>query len=417
MVLVVAVMLAACGSEAQDDRRFANEPVATRAATETPAATEVTEPTATSMPLASPETLLTTRGAPDTLYTLSTGDLIAFTPDSDGGSTTTIDLPDERSPLDADASPSGDRVAVLVGPKDGAAGDVSLLIYDRAGEQIETPRTVFDGTAASATPDATAAEDRFSITWSPQGDAVLVAGAEALVNVPISGEPEPIALDGVAGTIRRAVWGPQGTDVALLVAQSDSAQEVLLLRRDGKVKEVPALTTEPGMSIEHLGWLPDGSGLIFLRSQVTDGVPMGGQISIYRFAEDSTTLLATAGQGGPSAAITSVALSPDGRSVAYVISIRDGEQWAFHSLWIRSVKQPLAYQVPVDNATAVTRLWWVDRGLAWRQSISEQPDAPSQILFTSAQVPPTVVFSTQQADPDATPMASLVASPVATPAD
>jgi dipeptidyl aminopeptidase/acylaminoacyl peptidase len=404
-------VLVACGSEAQDDRRFANEPVTEQPPTATSEPASPVAPTATSAPLASPETLLATRGAPDTLYTVANTDLVALTLTADGPETKHITLPDGRPLLAFDASPNGDRVAVLVGPGEEADG-VVLLLFDRAGKPVGEARTVL---ATAATPQAGAAPDAYNVTWSPQGNAMLVAGPSVLVNVPVSGEPQSIPVDGIAGRILAAAWSPQGTQIAVVVAHDDASQEVLLLGSDGRISDAPAPRAEPGKSIEHLHWLADGSGLVYVRANLANGVPFGGQLFTYRLRDAEATLVATSGQGGPSATITTIAPSPDGRSVAYVISIRDGDHWAFHSLWVRSFKQPLSYQVPVDAVAAAPELWWVDRGLAWEQVVTEDPASPSEIVFMNQAQEPRVLLETTP-PASATPAASPVATPQATPA-
>ena len=414
-MLVLATVLAACGSDAQDDRRFANEPVTQGPPTATPEPTEPLPPTATSVPMASPETLLSTRGAPDTLYTVANDDLVAVTLGSDGPVANPVDLPDDRPLLAFDGSPRGDRVAVLLGSGEAASG-VALLLFGRDGNLLDEPRTVFRADVATATPVAEGYAERYSISWSPQGDAMLVATASTLVNVPVSGEPQPIVRDSVPGSILSAAWSPQGTQIALVVAHDDGSEEVVLFGSDGRIIDAPAPRVEPGMSLEHLHWLPDGSGLIYVRAELADGVPLGGQVYAFRLSEAEPELIATSGQGGPSATITTLAPSPDGRSIAYVISIRDSEQWAFHSLWVRSFKTPLSYQVPVANVAAVTRLWWVDRGLAWDQVLTEDPASPSEIVFMNPSQEPMVLLETTPAAVSGPPVATPVASPAATPA-
>lgn len=421
-LLAASLLLASCGSDAEDDRRFANEPVTRAPATETPAATATAEPASTSAPMASPETLLKTRGAPDTLYTVANDDLVSVTVGLDGTDVRPIALPDGGELLAFDGSPSGDRVAVL----GRAGGEIRLLFFDREGKRLQNPVTIV---GASATPDAVAtpvADDSipaYTVTWSPQGQAILVAGPSLLVNVPIGGEPEAVDVSEVRGTIRTARWSPQGSQIALLTLQANGSQRVVLLDREGQGREVAPLEVNPGTTIEYLRWLPDGSGLIFVRAALIDGIPMNGQLFLYRFKDPLPTLVATSGQGGPSASITAIAPSPDGRSVAYVISIRDGDTWAFHSLWVRSFRQPLAYEVPVENAAVVTRVWWVDRGLAWDAQAREDDASPREIVFLSNQRGPVVLLETTPAasaspvaSPQATPVASPQESPVATPA-
>lgn len=417
-MIAAVLLLASCGDGGGDDRQFANEPVTREATPEIPTATTSSVPTATSVPMASPETLLRTRGAPDTLYTVASGQLVSVTVSEDGTDVRPIALPEGQQLIAFDGSPNGDRVAVLTG----ASPELSLLLYDRSGKQLQEPVNVFVGGRGTpvaspvvAMPDADDEAASSSVTWSPQGRAVLVVGPASVVNVPVGGAPEPIDLSGVRGTIRSAAWSPQGSQLALLTLRANGSQRVVLLDREGQGREVAPLEANPGTSIEELQWLPDGSGLLFVRAPLVDGVPMNGQLFVYRFKEPLPTLVATSGQGGPSASITAVAPSPDGRSVAYVISIRDGERWSFHSLWVRSFRQPLAYEVPVRGAAAVSTVWWVDRGLAWDEMVRLDEASPREIVFLSDKRGPTVLLQATPTAPGATPVASPGATPVGTP--
>jgi hypothetical protein len=417
-LIAAALVLASCGTNSSDDRQFANEPVTREATPETPTSTTSSAPTSTSVPLASPETLLRTRGAPDTLYTVASGQLVSVTLGHKGTDIRPIALPARQELIDFDGSPNGDRVAVITGDGNG----VSLLLFDRSGKQLQDPIALSNtrsGTPIAspeiATPAAGAERAYGSVIWSPQGRAVLVVGAAGVVNVPIGGEPEAIDLSGVRGTVRSAAWSPQGSQLALLTVQLNGSQRVVLLDREGQGREIAPLEVNPGMSIEHLQWLPDGSGMLFVRAPLINGVPMNGQLFMYRFKDPLPTLVATSGQGGPSASITAVTPSPDGRSVAYVISIRDGDHWSFHSLWVRSFRQPLAYEVPVDDAAAVSTVWWIDRGLAWDEMVRLDETSPREIVFLSDTRGPTVLLQATPTANGATPIASPVASPVATP--
>jgi hypothetical protein len=368
--------------------------------------------------MASPETLLRTRGAPDTLYTVASGQLVSVTVGHDGTDVRPIALPDRHVLVDFDASPNGDRVAVLTR----ADTMFSLLLFDRSGKQLQQPVALAPGGGGTpvaspdiATPDAGDEPALSSVSWSPQGRAVLVVGSAGLVNVPIGGQPEAIDLGGVRGAILSAAWSPQGSQLALLTLQPNGSQRVVLLDREGQGREIAPLEVNPGTSIEQLQWLPDGSGMLFVRAPLVDGVPMNGQLFVYRFKDPLPTLVATSGQGGPSASITAVTPAPDGRSVAYVISIRDGEHWSFHSLWVRSFRQPLAYEVPVSDAAAISTVWWVDRGLAWDEMVRLDEASPREIVFLSDTSGPTVLLQATPMANGATPIASPVASPGATP--
>lgn len=414
LLLVGSVLLAACGpapvaNEVEEDRKFANDPVTEQPVTPTAVATDAAVPAPASPVVAvSPETLLRSRGTPDTLYTLSNGDLIALSVEGGEGTPTTISLPGNRRILDFDGSPSGDRVAVLLVSEN----DDGLFVafYRSTGEQVGEEHHVFGQEDASATPRTSEALPSYTISWSPQGTGVLVTSSTALAQVDIDGEPQSIELGEVDGRLQRAKWSPQGTRVLLQMVREDGSQYVYVRDLENeRTREVRALRTDATAQLRDLQWLPDGSGLVFVRGQMTNGVALRGQIYVYPLSEEVPRLVATSGQGGPTATITDIAVAPDGDSVAYVISILDGTEWAFHSMWIRSMDGALSYQVPVSARAVVTQLAWIDRGIAWEQR-SSLTDEAGGIMFVELDQDATLLLPI--ASPGAIPVGTPGASPV-----
>lgn len=434
MLVACSVLLAACGADSptetvEEDRHFANEPAGEERATPTLTPTGIASPIAPETgPLPSPETLLNSRGASDTLYTVRDGNLVALTMRNGTTGTTEIPLPEGWMLVDYEPSPAGDRVAVLMESGSG----ISLGFFASSGAMTGDPRSLTTGPADSATPGASPVSTpdatpvvspesaidpgSYHVTWSPEGTGVLVSSPSQLLRVPVRGEPEAIAIDTEPGVIQQAVWSPQGTEVLLLIEQDNaSTRTYLLTLEDRMVRELKALRTTADIRMDSLSWLPDGSSVVFVRSEMTDDIPLHGQIFLYRLGQEVPTLVATSGQGGPSASITQVVPSPDGRSVAYVISIRDVDRWSFHSMWIRSLTDSLSYGVPADNVDLVSQLWWVYDGLAWEQR-STGTDDSGEILFVRQGSGPEVILNANgEAVPIGTPGATPVAVPVGTP--
>ncbi len=411
LVLGCAIVLIACGEESGDvpeDRQFANDPVPTREVTATSAAspqpvaaTPVTdEPVAS----ASPETLLHSRGTPDTLYTLIDGDLFAIAPDGDSQLVTSAA---DGAILDIAGAPAGDRVAVL--RADGDAGPV-LTMYEADGTPIVEEVSI--GEANGATPVAEDAAGTTSVSWSPQGREVLVLYGNSLSRVATDGEVSPVDLSEVDARILNAAISPQGTRMLLHVVDGDGAHRVFVQDlADGRLREVSGLTRGTQTGLTNVQWLPDGSGLLFVRGEMLRGVVMNGQVFSYTLGHEVPKLVATSGQGGPAATITDAVVSPDGRKVAYVISVLDGDTWAYHSMWVRELDGSLSYSVPIGARGVVLHPQWFAGGLAWEQRPAQ--DAPGRYVFARAGEEPVVLVEPQQAR--ATPGASPVASPDATP--
>lgn len=379
----------------------------------------------------SPETLLSSRGASDTLYTVRDGSLVALTIRDGVSGMTGIAMPEGWTLIDHQSSPDGNRVAVLM--QSGAG--MALAFFDQSGDLIGEPYSLTRNPTGTPTPGASPAAspaatsmatpaspgdpDEFLITWSPDGSEVLVVGPSRLVRVPVEGEPEGIDInfDLDDGDVLQATWSPAGAHVLLRIKQEDqSTASYLLNLADRELREIKALQTTGDTRIESLSWLPDGSGVLFVRSTLAGDVPLQGQLFVYRLGQEVPNLVATSGQGGPSASITHVKPSPDGRAVAFVVSIRDGERWSFHSMWVRPLETSQSYQVPVDNVDSVSQIWWLGDGLAWEQRPHEA-DEPGEILFAREDIGPTVILNDEgEALPVATPVATPIASPGAIPA-
>src|SRR5690606_1667546 len=127
-----------------------------------------------------------------------------------------------------------------------------------------------------------------------------------------------------------------------------------------------------GPSITNLQWLPTGLASGTVAGSLDDGAVMNGQLYAHRSGEQVTTLVATSAQGGPTATISDAVVSPDGRSVAYAIMVRDLDEWHLHSLWVKPIAGGPAISIPITNSTPITGLVWSAEGLVWQQEDGNQ---------------------------------------------
>jgi hypothetical protein len=457
-----SLILVACGNGSDDgvpeERQFANDPAPTREATgepteiiaETPADAPATEVAAT------PTDLLRTRGAPSTLYTLSEGRLLALLPGDDGVEQSPIPVPEGELVVGIASSPTGDRVGVVTSQPDD--GSLAVSFYREDGDVIhDTIRLAPDGTPVASpvpspiatpvgTPAATPAGDVTDtpvwVSWVPQGNGVLVVHDNKLFDVDIDRGAQAIPTAGIRGTLLMAEASPTGGQILVQATDAGGAQRVYLIQRDtGDVNELFAMRAEPGMGLSEVTWLPAGDGLLFVEGELAGGAVMRGQLFSYLFRDDAPRLVATSGQGGPSATIRNLAVAPDGGSVAYEVSIFDVDHWSMHSMWVRSLRPDQAVlQVPVDPGHMVTALAWSQEGLVWRftalygeegeylgvlgpdgemrdrERISLPDATPAASPVTDATPPATPVTGStpiaSPVDPSGTPPASPEATPV-----
>lgn len=428
-VIVASLMLTACGGNAtgvKEDRQFASNANSGKHLEPTviPTATTISSQATTVTSTASPGVLLKTRGAPSTSYVFLNNKIIALSPGSHSATPIAIGIPKGQRLLGYDSSPSGDRVALVTAPKS-PDGDgplpTAMFIFGREGKQIGPSRTLFVLAKAAATPVPGAIPAvQVSVAWSAQGDQILVSSpAGQLVTVPVEGNPQPIAIAGIKGTVLRASWSPRGGSVLLVIRDEKQHGSIALVTPKafkGKIQTIWPRSDEAHLkSVESAEWLPDGSGVMFTQSEIQDGAPVEAQLFELTLVGKGPVVIATAGRAGPSAAISAFAISPDGKSVAYTIVRPNGNGWSFHSMWIRSIREGTIYPVPVlSSAVGVSDLKWSSAGLIWKQ---DGPDAQGHmvpdVMLAGHDGSITVLATTRTSLGTPSP---LPASPEATPA-
>jgi hypothetical protein len=175
-------------------------------------------------------------------------------------------------------------------------------------------------------------------------------------------------------------------------------------------------------SVTEFAWLPDGSGFVYILSADAGVASGGGQLFAFDLTTNQRDLVATPGRGGPSAKIVDFAVSPDGQVVAYSISIPNGEQWQFHSLWVRALESSDTYRVPLAQTDRINEIWWTGSGLAWQQQSGDELDIVLQSQSMNLEfLREHGVEPIATPGPGATPAASPItatpqaATPIATP--
>lgn len=430
-MLLLGMLLGACGSaegesETDEDRRFVNDP------TRPSEATKIVAPTSTA-PAASPvanlpaaDTLFKARGAPATVYAIVTDDILVLRPDAPRAEPLHIAPPSGQAFSGLTSSPTGDRVAAMLVPAVGVAGPGArgtLVVYDAEGATLGTWNDVIGLGPSGATP--VAGEDRarvpspIQMEWASQGDQILVtSGFDELVTVPLDGDPVRIDVPPGIRVIEDAHWSPRGNEVAILARGGDGPAGVQVFTPNTEPADLrqvapPNEGTIAFPAVEQFAWLPDGSGIAYILADERTGSPGDGQLFVHDLARGDHRLIATPGQGGPSASITRFALSPDGRAVVYEIQTSDSGQWTFHSLWMRSLTDPRAVRLPVDDVIEVNAIWWTAQGLVWGQALETEGAGATETFVLQAPGSDPVELSSIEVVPARG--GSPVASPVATP--
>lgn len=383
-VTCATVVLTACsnGSTTPDDRRFANDPTVEQTQSPESPVVEVTEEAeATEVgPIASPSSVLRSRGAPDTLYSLSDNVITSVAIGVESTSITDWSAEGGVEIAAIDDAPDGSRVAAMLIPD---AGDASLVIYDAAGAE----QTRFDNLIEMDTMRATPVSDgtggvagssiHLTVAWASLGDQILVSSSDGqLVSVPTGGgEPVVFTVSTPLDGLQDARWSPDGSRIGAFLRNSDGLGRIEVLTPDGsslsRTESVGRENLPVGFSVEQFSWSVDGSSLFYVVADRTDGNPLGGQLYELILAENSPILIATSGRGGPSGTIESFVLSPDGRSIAIVIAVIDVDTVTFHSLLVKSLRNGSTYDVPIGSQSSVPEVWWAADGLVWNRDTAE----------------------------------------------
>jgi dipeptidyl aminopeptidase/acylaminoacyl peptidase len=418
---LVAVTVTACADQ-DNQRRFANEPqptvdLASLAPTVSPSLPSPVMTPPEAPPLVSPEALLVARGAPKVFYVQADRTLLAFS--AQGGRPAVLLTGDAGDIASFDASPSGDRVAVLLVK----GGHYSTVILDAAGKELarseNLDRLVLGG---HATPAAEEEAGRDLIDWSPQGDRLLVTfGTGGIVTVPLRGDPAVILTPQQAPGPIDAAWSPAGDAIAYVNHTSSTGSAGLYLVSTASQPATPRALVEPdaqgGSSVRRLAWHPSGRSILYTRSSSTDGLAVGGDLFQIAPSGGGPTIVASAGRVAPISAIVDFVPSPDGRAVAYTIVVPGPNGPMFNSLWVQQLGTDNRQKLSAAAGSAVNELWWTASGVVWRASADptaitpEQLDAPFTLFQAGRGGEVTPIYHFQP--PAGTPVASPVASPSA----
>ncbi|HET8523908.1 MAG TPA: hypothetical protein VFL82_11770 [Thermomicrobiales bacterium] len=425
---LVVVLVTAC-ADSDSQRRFANEPLPTvdLASLAPTASPVITSPVVTAQvapPLVSPQALLVARGAPKVFYVQAGRELLAFP--AKGDRPTVLLAGDAGDITSVGASPSGDRVAVLL-VKDGRH---SVMILDAAGKVLARTEDV-DRLVGKVQSTPVTGEDagRDLVNWSPQGDRLLVAFATGgIVTVPLQGVPSVTLTPQQAPGPIDAAWSPAGDAIAYVDRASSSRSAGLYLVSTASQPASPRALIEPdsqnGSSVRRLAWYPSGKSILYTRSSSTNGLAVGGDLFQISPSGGGPTIVASAGRVAPISAIVDFAPSPDGRAIAYTIAVPGPDGPTFNSLWIQQFGTSNRQKLSSSAGAAVNELWWASSGLVWRTMADptaitpNQPNAPFTLFRAgeSGEVTPIYHFEPPAGTPVASPVASPVAaSPVASP--
>ncbi|MBA3337044.1 MAG: hypothetical protein H0T49_05730 [Chloroflexia bacterium] len=375
-IALMTVILTAC-TDGDGDRRFAGDPLPTEdriTSTSTLAPVAVASPsTPIAGNFASPETLLLPVDALNQVYFWSGGQVWQL--DSAKQAAHRFLPVESRNELAFVASPTGDRVAVLVDLEPASGAGLSLLIVDSEGREMRRVRVPTETSMASpvASPLPIGRDRAPIVDWAADSGEILVLVDDGtLFVVPPEGKPRPVRVAGPDVKLLWVKWSSDGTAIASLQQSAGPQSPVrLFVSPVGDVPTDPTLAApaRPDVTVTGMAWLPGGSDLLFTEARYVNAEVEGGDLFRVAPTGQNRALVASAGRFGPAASITNFLASPDGLAVAYTVFVPSPDGPLFHSLWVQSLESGAAVQVPLETNLKVTDLWWTVEGLVWRTAI------------------------------------------------
>jgi len=308
------------------------------------------------------------------------------------------------------ASPSADLIAVLISP--GKPDDrVDLVLIGPGGDQRRHLENLGQLTGAGGKNPKGA----YSLAWSPDGAQVIAGLASGgILAIPRSGDPQVLVGSERAAAPGQLSWSPRGDAIAFVNPVNPKAAGGLYVASIGTLPLDPVPVVPPSSdgrrTVSRAAWTPDGASLLYTLASTVGDPTFGGDLFEIRAAGGVPSLVAGASRVGPVSTITNFAISPDGKGVAYVVTIPDDSGNPVDSLWLQPIGGGETLRLPVGRSERVTGIWWTSDGLVW--SAASASGEPQLILYRAKPgEAPAVVYSGPAAP--ATPLASPVASPVA----
>jgi WD40 repeat protein len=179
--------------------------------------------------------------------------------------------------------------------------------------------------------------------WSRDGETLLCVGSEGLTTLRIAtGEVEKL----LEGDIQTAVWSPDGTRAAFVRDQRLGVLDIATGQVKMIVPDMTAMYETNAYGLGYLAWSPDGKRIAFGDWRVEEPVTQG-RSDIYVVDADGDNLRRLT--DSPRAK-RDFAFSPDGKYVAYLHSLDDGDH-------LEVVDAQTGAEQPVDMVTWSPPRW------------------------------------------------------------
>lgn len=381
VVALCCVLLAGC-ADSDSERRFANDPTLTEeaVATATVHSIDIT-PETPNLNLASPVSvtdLLAAPGGTPMIYIHSGKQIVAFTPP--WSQPRVIWSAGDGRILAFSASATGNLVAILE-LRERSADQLSLVIVDSTGSVVREVTPV--GEAGGG--DAETIDTVERLSWSPDETRVVVAPPSGgLIAVPRTGEPVELIDPSRLVDPGTVVWSPGGDAIAFVAPVSPGKAGALFVATTAALPLDPIAVVPASLNgrrtIDRVSWRPDGEAVYYTVASTTNDPTFGGDLFEISSGGGAPTLIATASRVSPVSTITDFAISPDGKGVAFVVTVPRDDGGFADSLWLNPIGGSEFQALPVPKDERVSGLWWTSDGLVWQSSPAKETTSPEITL-------------------------------------
>ena len=372
-LVLAAVLLAACGDDAEQRRFATDEQPSFVAASPSAGATATAATPPTVMAVLSPESLFAGGSAMGSVF-LARQDSIWLIDGSTGQERLIFEAV-RGAPLVLAADAAGERVAILTGSAQ-SDDPSTLLVIGADGtalHRMDNVESSFGEAAEAARP--------VSLDWSHDGQRLLAGfRGGGLVDVPLQGEPRVVLGPERLPFLEEARWSPS-SDLIAYVARSrlDGPGRLFVAKPRGAGTDPVALAparAATGQSVDALAWARNGVDILYLQSSDTDEITGQDLFAIAPSGEERR-LVASGSRVAPVGGIDRFAVSPDGDAVVYAVYVPGEDGPVFNSLWVQSLVNATRFQVPVEPGLVVRSLRWVESGLLWEAIPRDMEGTPT----------------------------------------
>lgn len=269
-------------------------------------------------------------------------------------------------------SPDGEQVAIVY--LSGNADQEHLANFKADGTSI-----IDIALSIPADDQSSRGGDIQSISWSPSGDRVAVARQDGSISVvTANGTVRQILNPNTQRFPGSLSVSPDGRTLLYLdPSLPGRATSLYTIPLGGGAARKLVDGNRPNHPVLAAKWLPTGNQIVYIQA-VASSPPGTGDL----FIVDSDTvireLMVPSAQFAPVAGIGDMALSGDGRWVAFNLYVPGDSGSRFQGLWLMNLATRATQQVVIESGQAVTDLWWGQETLAYRTVRSTESSDPER---------------------------------------